>query len=532
MLLEITIAIIVAKIFNLFFQKLKQPGVIGEIFAGILLGPCCVGMLSGMSFNFFNVKSYFFQFDLTTPEFKEIALIGAIFLLFIVGLETRVDDLKKVKKAGFFVGIFAVIVPFLFGCLVGLIFRMTILQSMALGAIFNATSATITIRIFTDLDVLSTRVGLTLRSAIVLNDILAILIFAAVFGTNNSFLLLFMQIFLFFVLTIGLGYVMLRYTAKKKTSRKTPMILITSALMICFLFSLFAENMGLTAIIGAFIAGLFVGKTPQASFILEHIKTIGYIFFIPLFFVWVGSSFDFLYIIHSGQLEIFILFIIVFVSFALLGNFLGGTLGARLSGLKRRDSMSVGIGMMPIMGVALIIITTGIDRGMFGDAQGLLANQIRTATLLLIITSCLITPPLLKRSINSPFQKILGKTKLKSCSLPCCPNCVSPLRLTLKENIWYCDSCNKHYSIEKKTSSISTQQLKKKKEKQDKLLYYLVGAFTFIICGLEIQNLSHATEPEKLVAILGVLIGILFCYLVIKYYRRLIKQVSWVSSGT
>lgn len=529
MLLEITIAIIVAKFLNLLFQKLKQPGVIGEIFAGILLGPCCAGILSGMSFNFFNVRSYQFQFDLATPEFKEIAFIGAIFLLFIVGLETKFDDLKKVKKPGFLVGIFSVIVPFFFGCIVGLLFSMSLIQSMALGAIFNATSATIAIRIFADTGILSTRVGLTLHSAVILNDILAILIFAFVFGTNNSLPLLVLQLILFFVVTIGLGYILIRYTAKKKTSRTTPIVLITSALMICFLFSLFAENMGLTAIIGAFIAGLVVNKTPQASVILEHIKTIGYIFFIPLFFVWVGASFDFLYILQSEQLGMFILFLIAFVSFALIGNFLGGSLGAKLAGFNKKESKSIGIGMMPIMGVALIIVTTGIDKGIFGDAQGILANQIRTATLMLIITSCLITPPLLKQSMNSPLQKILGKTKLKKCSIPKCPNCISPLRLTQQKNIWYCDVCDTQYNIKKE--SASTLNVKLKKEKQNKILCYLVGAFTVIICSLAIVNSSQTAIHEKIIATLGILIGITFGYIVVKYYKRIIKRMSLIVSG-
>ena len=162
MLLEITLAIIFAKIFSIVFEKIKQPGVIGEILAGVLLGPCVIGFLSGSSISLLNTHLFQFNLDLTSPEFKQIAFIGAVFLLFIAGLETNLSDLKKTKKAGLGVGIFGVIIPFLFGCFVGTVFHLSLIQSMAIGTIFLATSTTIAIRVLSDMDLLSSRVGLTL----------------------------------------------------------------------------------------------------------------------------------------------------------------------------------------------------------------------------------------------------------------------------------------------------------------------------------------------------------------------------------
>ena len=261
MLLEITLAIIFAKALNVVFEKIKQPGVIGEILAGILLGPCCIGLLSGSSFTFMNTSLFQFKLDLTSPEFKEIAFIGVVFLLFIVGLETNLSDLKKTRKAGLGVGIFGILVPFCFGCLVGQLFHLNLTQSMAIGTIFLATSTTIAIRILSDMDLLSSRVGLTLRTALVINDVLAMVFFALVFGVGNSFVLL-LQISLFFILTIAVGFLVVRYISKKSTKRHAPIVVLTSGLGICFLFAAFAENMGLTAVIGAFIAGIFIKKTP------------------------------------------------------------------------------------------------------------------------------------------------------------------------------------------------------------------------------------------------------------------------------
>jgi len=513
MLLEITLAIIFAKIFNIIFEKLKQPGVIGEIIAGIVLGPSLLGALSGSSLNLFGTSVFQLNLNLTSLEFKEVAFIGVVFLLFIVGLETNTSDLKKTRKAGFFVGIFGVMIPFLMGCLFGMFFGMDAIQCMAVGAILLATSATIAIRILADMDLLSTRVGLTLHTAVVLNDIFAIIIFALVFGKGNSMILL-LQILLFFVLTIGAGFLLVRYTAHKESTRKAPIIIITSGLVICFLFAAFAENMGLTAIIGAFIAGLFIRKTPQAGILADYIKTIGYAFFIPLFFVSVGASFDFGYLIQSSNMESLLIFIMIFVVFGIVGNFLGGAIGARLSGLHRREAISVGIGMMPVMGVALIIVSTGIDNGIFGASSGVLANQIRTATLLLIIISALIAPPLLKKSMASPLLKKIGKTKTKLSlyTHPHCHECFSALRLNPENNQWYCDTCQRFIKIYKKPPKPTLHMT----DKTDKHIQYIIGAGTILLCGYIIQSSVTMSFVEKGTALIGIFLGTTLAFFTIR----------------
>jgi Kef-type K+ transport system membrane component KefB len=510
MLLEITLAVIFAKIFSIAFEKIKQPGVIGEIVAGIILGPCCIGLLSGSSVTLMGTSVFQFTLDITTPEFKEIAFIGVVFLLFIVGLETNLGDLKKTRKTGICVGIFGIIIPFLIGCLIGQLFHLSLVQSMAVGTIFLATSTTIALRILSDMDLLASRVGLTLRTALVVNDVLAMIFFALVFGVGNSFVLL-LQISLFFILTIAVGFLIVRYSIKRDTKRHAPIIVITIGLGICFLFAAFAENMGLTAIIGAFIAGLFFKKTPQAGILAEYIKTVGYAFFVPLFFVWVGASFDFLSLFRSNQLSSLLFFCVVFIIFGMLGNFLGSTIGARLSGFKRREAVSVGIGMMPVMGVALIIVSTGIDRGIFGDPNGFLANQMRTATLFLIFASCLITPVLLKRSMGSPLGKRIGKTKTKLSSYhhPHCAECFSALRLDPANNKWFCDNCQGYMEIRKKTPLHG-------KEKTDRRIKYVIGAGTILLCGYVIQTSVSMMWFEKVSAIIGIFLGTTLAFFVLK----------------
>ena len=510
MLLEITVAIIFAKMFSIVFEKIKQPGVIGEILAGVILGPCVIGLFSGSSISLLNTQVFQFTLDLTTSEFKQIAFIGAVFLLFIAGLETNLSDLKKTKKAGIGVGIFGVIIPFLLGCIVGTAFHLNLIQSMAIGTIFLATSSTIAIRVLSDMDLLSSRVGLTLRTALVVNDVLVMIFFALVFGVGNSLVLL-LQISLFFILTVVIGYLVVRYTARKNTKRHAPIIVLTSALGICFLFAAFAENMGLTAIIGAFIAGIFIKKTPQASIIADYIKTIGYAFFVPLFFVWVGASFNFLSLFQSDQMTSILLFCTAFIVFSMLGNFIGSSLGARIGGLKRREAISVGFGMMPIMGVALIIVTTGIERGIFGDPTGFLANQMHTATLFLIFTSCFLSPLLFKRSMGAHLYKKTGstKTKLSSYHHPHCSECISALRLNPLNNKWYCETCQQYREIHKKT-------LSHPKGKLDRNIKYIIGAGTILLCAYVIQTSIGMTLFEKISAIIGIMLGTTLAFLSLK----------------
>jgi Kef-type K+ transport system membrane component KefB len=514
MLLEIAVAIIFAKLFSSLFERIKQPGVIGEITAGIFLGPCCLGLLSGASLMLMNTPLYTFKLNLASPEFKDIAYIGAIFLLFIVGMETDMSELKKTKKTGLFVGMFGILVPFAFGCLVGTIFHFTLVQSMAIGTIFLATSATIALRLMSDMDLLSTRIGLTLRTALVVNDILAMVFFALVFGAGNSFVLL-LQIGLFFGLALFAGFLLVHFALKRNTKRHAPAIVLTSGLATCLLFAAFAENLGLTAIIGAFLAGLFVKKTPEARVMIDYIKTIGYAFFVPLFFVWIGANFDFLSIFASKELASLLVFCLVFIVFAMSGNFLGSALGARLSGFKTREAVSVGIGMMPIMGVALIIVTAGIDRGVFGDPAGVIASQIKVATLLLIFTSCIVTPILMKKSLGSPLSKKLGsKTKLSSYHHPHCTLCNSPLRLDPQSNGWYCDSCGHSVRPPARHPSRTLQNLRMY---NSRWVMYIIGGSTILICGLTIPNMAGVSIYTKISALLGIFLGTTLAYLTIHF---------------
>ncbi|RLB58647.1 MAG: cation:proton antiporter [Deltaproteobacteria bacterium] len=375
LLLEIGLALILAKIFGYGMEKLKQPAVIGEILAGIFLGPFILGSI--FNFNFISPS--------ISNETETIAQIGIILLLFLSGIETGVGEIKEAGKSGMITSFFDVFMAFLFGYIVGTILGYDTLHSIAIGNIFTATSVGITVRTLMDMNALHTNVGNLILTVAVLDDILGIIVLSVTLG-KGSVEMLFVKIAAFFAIFFILLLLLYKYQ-KFGIHVSIPKFALTIALALCFICSALALSLGLAAITGSFFAGLLLSAAPQRRRISEFIREIGDIFFIPLFFVWVGASFDFSALEGVGML------ILLFIPFALAGKIIGCSLGAKITGFSNRDAISVGVGMMPRLEVALIVVTTEISMGIWDKP---LAHQVLAATILLVIISSLITPFALK----------------------------------------------------------------------------------------------------------------------------------------
>jgi len=375
LLLEIGLALILAKIFGYGMEKLKQPAVIGEILAGIFLGPFILGSI--FNFNFISPS--------ISNETETIAQIGIILLLFLSGIETGVGEIKEAGKSGMITSFFDVFMAFLFGYIVGTILGYDTLHSIAIGNIFTATSVGITVRTLMDMNALHTNVGNLILTVAVLDDIFGIIVLSVTLG-KGSVEMLFVKIAAFFAIFFILLLLLYKYQ-KFGIHVSIPKFALTIALALCFIFSALALSLGLAAITGSFFAGLLLSAAPQRRRISEFIREIGDIFFIPLFFVWVGASFDFSALEGVGML------ILLFIPFALAGKIIGCSLGAKITGFSNRDAISVGVGMMPRLEVALIVVTTEISMGIWNET---VAHQVLAATILLVIISSLITPFALK----------------------------------------------------------------------------------------------------------------------------------------
>ncbi len=383
MLLEIGLSLLIARVLHIAFEKLKQPAVIGEILAGVLLGPY-VGGLFGI-----NVLS-----EGTGEVFEGLAKIGIVLLLFISGLEIGLEELKSVGKKGIVTSLFDVSVAFLFGFLAGKILGLSFVESIAIGNILVATSVGITVRTLLDMDKLHTKVGELILTVAVLDDVLGILVLSITLGTGESILdflkinktaTLLMSVAVFFIIFV-LSLIMI--DKLKRHRFYIPRLITTASLSGALIYAAIAKLFGLAAITGSFFAGLAISKLSHKDRIKESIRFIADLFFVPLFFVWVGASFDFSALGGLGTL------VAIVIPMALVGKVIGCSLGSRICGYTNREALAVGVGMIPRMEIALVVVTTEITMNIFRSPA--LAHQVLAATILLVIISSLITPPLLK----------------------------------------------------------------------------------------------------------------------------------------
>ncbi|MCD6512726.1 MAG: cation:proton antiporter [Thermoplasmata archaeon] len=388
LLLELGIALLLARIFGYAFERVKQPAVIGEILAGIIVGPFIMGRIFGINF--------------ISPSIEQpvdaIARIGIILLLFLSGIDTGINEIKNAGKSGLITSAFDVGIAFLFGYLVGTFMGYDTLHSIAIGNIFSATSVGITVRTLMEMNALHTNVGNLILTVAVLDDILGIVVLSITLGKGSPEILI-VKITIFFLVFLAILYGLYKSQGLKIRTNLSRFAL-TLAISFCFLFSFFAMSMGLAAITGSFFAGLLLSVVPQRKRILNFVRQIGEVFFIPIFFVWVGSSFDFSafspsQLSHVGKL------LLLFIPMALIGKIIGCSAGAKVNGFSSRDALAVGVGMMPRMEVALIVITTEISMGIF---KGAMAHQMLAATILLVIISSLITPFILKAIYRAPEE--------------------------------------------------------------------------------------------------------------------------------
>lgn len=376
LLLNLGIALLLAKIFGYGMERIKQPAVIGEIIAGIIMGPFVLGSI----FNGINFVS-----PSINEETEAIARIGIILLLLLSGVETGMGEIRRASKGGIITSLFDVSIAFLFGYVVGSILGYDILHCVAIGNIFTATSVGITVKTLMDMDALRTNVGELILTVAVLDDILGIIVLSVTLGKGSPEILL-VKVTIFFLIFALLLFLSHRLH-RVQYLLHLPRFILTLSLSFCFIFSALALSLGLAAITGAFFAGLFLSVLPQRRVINDFIRRIGEIFFIPLFFVWIGASFDFSALEGVGTL------ILYFLPFALAGKIIGCSIGAKINKFKTREAIAVGIGMMPRMEVALIVVTTEISMGIWSKT---LAHQILAATILLVIVSSIVTPLLLK----------------------------------------------------------------------------------------------------------------------------------------
>ena len=394
-MLLVALALIFARLLGYLFHRLKQPAVIGEIIAGIILGGLAITFFSGKTFQIFDYSFVVSHINYSSEYFGFIAEIGILFLLFISGLEIRVSRLKKTSKTSSFVAVGGVILPFLLGFVSGIFLGFGTQESIVIGLILIATSVGVTARTLMDLHVIDTDSGGAILGSAVIDDVIAVLLLAFAIGIESLMDAVWVgvRIAVFFLIFLYLGLKVIDKILDLGEKIHLPRSFLSFSLAILLLYAYFADKAGLSGIIGAFVAGVIIGQNFRSRQIEEDFKTIGYGFFIPLFFVWIGALLwggDYGNVESLAQI---VIVSIVIITVSIIGKIIGSGLGAKITGMTNRESLQVGVGMVPRMEMALIIAAAAISHGFVTAFR---AHQILVVTILMVVVTTLITPFLIK----------------------------------------------------------------------------------------------------------------------------------------
>ena len=374
-LLTLFIVFIAAQIGAEIAQRIRMPGVVGEIAAGAIIGPSLLGLITPE------------QIAVGTP-LDVLAEIGVVLLLFSVGLETRLDDLKKVGKSALLVGVLGVIVPFVLGSLWAHGSGFDWIKSMFVAAAFVATSAGITARVLQELGVLKHVESRVILGAAVIDDILAMLLLGVVSSLqaggelNLEALLLTLLSAVGFIAVIGWGgtHVMRRRSSwlDKPASAHSALTLV---LALCLGLAFLSTRFGLAAIIGAFLAGMIASETRQRED-LEH-KTLPLLVLLtPFFFVITGAKINIAELASWSALGMLAMATVIAVVSKLIGGYLGAF------SLGHRSALIVGFGMVPRGEVGVVIAALGLAAGVFSE-------RIYAVIVAMSLLTAVITPPIL-----------------------------------------------------------------------------------------------------------------------------------------
>ncbi len=374
-LLTIFIIFIAAQVGAEIAQRLKLPGVVGEIAAGCVVGPSLLGWLTPE------------QILAGTP-LDVLAEIGVVLLLFSVGLETRLEDLKKVGTSAMLVGVLGVLLPFGAGALWAHGEGFEWVKSLFVAAAFVATSAGITARVLQDLGVLQRTESRVILGAAVIDDILAMLLLGVVSSLQGGgsldlhSLLLTLAGAIGFVAIIGWGGThMMRRGSNWLEGPASPHSALTLVLSLCLGLAWLSTRFGLAAIIGAFLAGMIASETRQRDE-LEH-KTLPLLSFLtPFFFVVTGAKIKLSELASSDALLMLLMVTVIAIVSKLLGGFLGAL------SLGKRSATIVGFGMVPRGEVGVVIASLGLSAGVFSE-------QIYAIIVAMSLLTAMLTPPVL-----------------------------------------------------------------------------------------------------------------------------------------
>lgn len=409
---------------ELFERYLKLPSVLGELAAGMVIGPFAlgaidIGPLAAGAIHIPQLGPLFedpamagaVEEGFTIPISESLwsfAQVGAIVLLFVAGLETDLRQFLRYARPAAIVAVGGVALPFVFGLALTVAFgfadSFTDTKALFMGAVLTATSIGITVRVLGDLRRLDTPEGVTILGAAVLDDVVGILVLTIVVGISvtgelsaTSVGLVALKTFGFWIGLTGLGILFSRQISNLFEKFQVSGAALALALALAFLAAALAESFGLAMIIGAFSIGLALSGTELAERLDAPLKAV-YSALVPIFFVVMGMLVD---VTAMGGVWTFGL---VITTFAVIGKIAGSGLPALLVGFNRRGAWRIGVGMLPRGEVALIMAGIGVS-------SGVLAADLYSVTIMMTIGTTALAPAVLALSFKGDTSGLRAQTQ-------------------------------------------------------------------------------------------------------------------------
>lgn len=369
-LLSLFVVFVAAQIGAELARLIRLPGVVGEIAAGCVIGPSLLNWVQA------------------SEPLDVLAEIGVVLLLFSVGLETRLDEMKRVGRSAVLVGVLGVVVPFLLGALWAHGSGYEWVQSMFVAAAFVATSAGITASVLAELGALQREESRVILGAAVIDDILAMLLLGVVTALQSGESLQVGHLAL--VLGEAVGFVVVvafvgTHVARQST-RWTALPIaglspLAVVLALCLGLAFLSTEFGLAAIIGAFLAGMIASETNQRHCLEDQTKPL-LALMTPFFFVVTGTKVELAQLADWNTLGVLALITAIAIVSKLIGGFLGAL------SLGKKSALIVGVGMIPRGEVGVVVASLGLAAGVF-------TSRIYALIVAMSLLTAMITPPFL-----------------------------------------------------------------------------------------------------------------------------------------
>lgn len=405
LLLLLSIIIFAAKAAGALSVRWGQPAVFGEILAGLLLGPTVIDLL--------HLWPFAGASDTLEHTIKDLSEIGVILLMFVAGLETDLEGMKRVGRVAFWAAAGGVVLPMFGGAFAARYFGFGWREAIFIGTVMTATSVSISAQTLMELKQLRSKEGSTILGAAVIDDVMGIIVlsfviaFSAVgaadaaetalptlisnslFGGNKvvEIVLVFVLMAAFFAASIWFGHRYFDRLLHFANGVPASQALLAATVGLALIYALLAQYVGqVAAITGSYIAGVLFAQTSFKRQIDEGIHPLTYSILVPVFFISIGLEANGRALLGSSS-QLWLMAVILFV--AIVGKVIGCSIPALLCGFNRQESLRVGVGMISRGEVGLIVAGVGL-------ASNIINQQIFSIMVIMVLVTTMVTPLLLR----------------------------------------------------------------------------------------------------------------------------------------